>query len=223
MIKPPQSNGCTCEISAPFTFALGTVDHEPATPQIYSTRGPSRPAKHIYIDFGGMGDHHDPQGNLYVAAVTHRPTPKIPIMQFRANLKYYEGGRGIAHSSIFTKIENSDIPFVFATRAHGLKSATIPLSKKDDTTQRKWTVALGFAAPPGDTLGKRVFDVKLEGKTVLEDFDPVKEAGAPDKVIWKQFEGIEAAETLSIEFVSASETPGLDEMPILNAAKILRQ
>jgi len=222
MIKPPQSNGCTCEIAAPFTIALGTVDHEPATPQIYSTIGPSYPAKHVYVDFGGVGDHHDPKGNLYVAAVTHRPFPKIPIMQFRANLKYYEGGRGIARSSIFTKIKNTDTSFAFATRAHGLQTATIPLGKKDQTAKHKWNVALGFAAPPGDKPGQRVFDIKLQGKTVLKGFDPVKEAGAPDTAVWKQFEGIYAGPELVIELVPSTATPSSDQMPILNAAKILR-
>ncbi|KKL06934.1 hypothetical protein LCGC14_2591090, partial [marine sediment metagenome] len=168
MIKPPQSNGCTCEVTAPFTFALGTVSTEPATPQIYSTSGPSLPVKHLYVNVGGMGDYSDKDGHLWVADQTHRPTPKIPILQFRPGRKFYKGGRDVMRSAIFTRIDNTDTPFLFATMARGLKTLTIRLDRKGSGKSASYDVALGFSAPPGDKAGQRVFDVAVAGKTVLK-------------------------------------------------------
>ena len=46
-------------------------------------------------------------------------------------------------------------------------------------------VRLGFSALPGDQPGQRVFDVLLNGKTVLQDFDILSESGQPDSAVWK--------------------------------------
>jgi len=57
---------------------------------------------------------------------------------------------------------------------------------------------------------------------VLKGLDVVKEAGTPDRAFWKEFKGIKATETLVIELTAAGETPTAEQMPILNAVKILR-
>jgi len=223
MIKPPQSFGCTCEVIAPFTFALGTVEQEPATPQVFSAIGPTRPVKHLYVDFGAMGDHRDPSGNLYLADSTHRGPPKIPMLRFNVRKAFYEGGRDVVRSAVFTKIENTDVPFAFATTAFGLKTATIPLAGEGDGQEGVYHVALGFAAPPGDRPGQRIFDVKLQGRVVLKDFDVAKEAGGADKAVWKEFDAIKAGTELTIELGAKGEKPTIQQMPIINAAKILRR
>ena len=77
-----------------------------------------------------------------------------------------------------------------------------------------YEVKLGFAALPGDKPGQRVFDVKLNGKTVLENFDIVKEAGKPDRAVWKTFE-LDLDGNLIIDLVAKEKEPSFDQMPLL--------
>ena len=86
-----------------------------------------------------------------------------------------------------------------------------------------YKVALGFAAPEGDRPGSRVFNVKLQGNTVLSGFDIVKEAGGPGRALWKEFDDITASTELTLELVAPSETPTDAQMPLINGLKILRK
>ncbi|MHC4982931.1 MAG: malectin domain-containing carbohydrate-binding protein, partial [Planctomycetota bacterium] len=221
MIKPPQSHGCSCQVAAPFTIAMGQVTVPPAAPQIYSAWGPLTPVKHLNIDFGATGDRHDSSGNLWLASKVHRPA-RLPVIRFQVLETLYSGGGNIARSSLFTPIENTDVPFVFASAVRGLKKCVVPLLSEGQG-KAVFDVRLGFAAPPGDKVGQRVFDVKVEGKTVLKDFDIVKEAGGVDRAVWKELAGITSTKDLSIELIAKAQKPAPEQMPLLNAAQIVRR
>ena len=60
---------------------------------------------------------------------------------------------------------------------------------------------LGFAKLPGDTEGSRVFDVKLQGKTVLKSLDVALASGVLGQVVLREFEGVEVVENLTVELV----------------------
>ncbi|RZN37396.1 MAG: hypothetical protein EF813_05800, partial [Methanosarcinales archaeon] len=47
-----------------------------------------------------------------------------------------------------------------------------------------------FAEPNDTSVGERIFDVTLQGKIVLSNFDVVSEAGTPRKTVVKSFNGI---------------------------------
>jgi hypothetical protein len=47
--------------------------------------------------------------------------------------------------------------------------------------------------------GERIFDVKIQGNRVLENFDIISQTGKPNKEIVKTFSGIQAGNTLKIE------------------------
>ena len=136
---------------------------------------------------------------------------------------YKGGGFHSLRSSAFTPIANTDVPFVFTSSARGLKESVIPLLTKADGKSGTFTVRLGFAAPPGDAPGQRVFDVKLQGKIVLKGFDIAKEAGGVDKAIWKEFPGIATNGDLRLELVAGKDPPSAKEMPLINSIRIVRQ
>jgi hypothetical protein len=50
-----------------------------------------------------------------------------------------------------------------------------------------------------------VFDVKLQGKTVLERFDIAREAGGPWKALVREFSHVPAEEAMTLEFVPAGK------------------
>ena len=86
--------------------------------------------------------------------------------------------------------------------------------------RRSLTVRLHFAELESVTPGTRVFDILLQGKVVLKDFDIVKEAGGPRRAVVKEFRGIDASEALAVML-----TPEADEVtdmtvPILSGVEV---
>jgi len=84
--------------------------------------------------------------------------------------------------------------------------------------KRRMTVKLHFAEPDDLKPGQRVFDVAIQGKKVLKNFDIVKEAGAPRRAVVKEFSGISAAKTLTVELSPTKSDSGLQ--PVLCAIQV---
>ena len=82
-------------------------------------------------------------------------------------------------------------------------------------------VRIAFPALPGDVPGRRVFDVRLNGKTVLKDFDIVKEIGHADRAVLKEFV-VPIEMDLTIDMATGSRNPSIDQMPLLNGLQVLR-
>jgi len=218
MVKPPNAVSCKCSWSLPFTIALGEVSKPPATPQAYPQPGPNLPVKHLYLDMGGNGARRDKNNQLWMPPL---PNGHFLLMGTGVTMAMYEGGAGVQRSSLYTPIENTDVPFVFASALRGMKQCVIPVTKLGEAPQN-YTVRLGFAALPGDVVGQRVFDVKLDGEVVLKDFDIVKEAGKTDRAVWKEFTRT-AKENLTLELVAKNEKPTAEQMPLINGIVVLRK
>lgn len=227
MIKPPMCLGCTCAWSLPFTIALAQADEEPEVPFAFYSPGLALPVKSLRLNFGEEGDRRDAAGNLWLAA--ERPGAKgYPArmqIDYAATLTWYPGvgerQRKVRRSAAHTAIANTDAPAVFATAVRGLRTCLIPIAAPG-AAPRAYVVRLGFAALPGDQPGQRVFDVKLDGRTVLKRFDIVRECGAPDRAIWKEWT-LTLGENLNLEFVAPPDEVGLDRLPLLSGAVILRK
>ncbi len=71
-------------------------------------------------------------------------------------------------------------------------------------TPCSFTVRLVFAEPEHIKTGERVFDVAVQGKVVLKDFDIVRDAGGPRHSLVKEFTGIEANGQLSVRLTPAA-------------------
>jgi len=82
-------------------------------------------------------------------------------------------------------------------------------SPRNDIVGRTYTVRLVFAELERKGPGERVFDVLLQGRPVLENFDIVKEAGQPYRTIVKEFSGVELAETLELRLEPKGEAQPL--------------
>ena len=72
---------------------------------------------------------------------------------------------------------------------------------------RKFRVRLHFAEPDELAVGDRVFDVALQGKSALKDFDVVAAAGGWRKSVVREFPEVEATDTLTLEFKSSKGEP----------------
>jgi outer membrane protein assembly factor BamB len=218
MIKPPHAIGCKCEVSMPFTFALGQVSTPLTLPQVFAQPGPTLPVKHLYVDFGATGDRRDKDGNLWLK--TERHVGHQLLLGHKLTLEMYDGGKEVRRSSRYTNIENTETPFVFATAAQGLKKCTVPVTESG-SGKRRYLVRLGFSALPGDKPQQRVFDVRLNGQTVLAGFDILKDAGQPDRAVWKEF-ALDIEGDLTLELLSKAETTP-ERMPLICGMQILRE
>jgi len=69
------------------------------------------------------------------------------------------------------------------------------------TSPRPHTVRLHFAEPDNVRPGQRVFDVRLQGKAVLENLDVIQAAGGRNVALIKEFKGVLADRTLELELI----------------------
>src|SRR6185436_8001853 len=63
-----------------------------------------------------------------------------------------------------------------------------------------YTVRLHFVEPDGLQAGQRIFDVALQGKEILKDFDICREAGGADRALVKEFT-VPASTDLKLKFI----------------------
>ena len=75
--------------------------------------------------------------------------------------------------------------------------------------QRSYDVVLHFAELEDVKPGERVFDVKLQGETVIAGLDVVKEAGARNVALVKRIPGIQARDKLTLELVPHAAKPAI--------------
>ncbi len=82
---------------------------------------------------------------------------------------------------------------------------------------RSYTIRLHFAEPEELKPGRRIFDVKIQDKTVIQGLDVVSEAGGRRRALTKEIEGIRASDTISIGLVPSAKSK---YAAILNAIEI---
>jgi hypothetical protein len=184
----------------------------------FSAPGPMTPVERLAINLGAAGDRRDSGGKLWLGYP--RASGSL-VLQFKLDTAFTPGGSYVARSASYTPISGTEEPWLFASAARGLTRCAIPLLGPNDGLAL-YRVRLGFTDPDNDRPGARVFDVKLQGKTVLEALDIAAEAGGRDKATVREFPGIEVAGKLVIELVPKVRKPAPEQAPILQSVEIVR-
>ena len=86
---------------------------------------------------------------------------------------------------------------------------------------RTLSLRLHFAEIEDLEPGQRVFDVKLQGKTVLADFDIVKAAGGPNRAVVKRFDDVVAAGAVTLELVPKTQRVTASTAPIISGIEVI--
>jgi hypothetical protein len=157
--------GCTCSYPLPTGLALVSM---PETFEQWSVWGPSEPREiqRIGINFGAPGDRVTRGGTLWLdfpavggpsPALATRVEPTDPTYHYEHSLWYFEG---------------QGWPWVNGSCAEGLRA--FQLSNLKSGT---YTVRLFFADRENTAVGQRIQDVRVQGTSVLTDFDIVAAAG----------------------------------------------
>jgi outer membrane protein assembly factor BamB len=216
---PEASAGCVCLFSIAATITLEPREaRRPWT--IYSAVGDKTPVEHMRLNFGAPGDRKDEQGRLWLAYP--RPAPRKTTsldLPLTISEKFATGGGFENRFSREVEIGKTETDWLYSCWAEGLTRFELPLLGKGDAP-KKYTVRLHFAVVDEDQSPK--FEVKMQGKSVLANFDPMAEAGGRGKAVVREFEGIAVTGKLVIELTGQSTDGKSSVLPILSAIEVIK-
>jgi len=96
----------------------------------------------------------------------------------------------------------------------------VPASLGHEATSREYTVRLHFAELEDIAQGRRVFDVTIQGASVLKGFDVLAAAGARKAAAIREFRGIEASKEVRVELRRSPGAPEDCRPPVLSALEV---
>jgi len=204
---PDYTRTCTCSYQNQSSLAL-VHDPEVEVWTFSSINWRGKRVQRVGINLGAPGDRLADPGVLWLdyPSVGGR-SPDIPVTVEGEGLSFFRH-----HTSLMDK---AGLPWVAASGAEGCAIVKIGLSKADEET-RPYTVRLHFAEPNAKAaVGGRVFDVSLQGRPVLRNFDVVEAAGANRRAVVREFRGIRIAKDLTIRFNSKMGKPLLSGVEVI--------
>jgi hypothetical protein len=198
------SSGCTCSYSLRTTVVLKNKPQKGhAEWAVFISQAATKPVSHMAINFGAPGDMRAKDGTVWFGY----PRPRTNVGQ--GAFRNYGIKFNLAEVGTIEVIQRdwrgrtfvgTDKPWVFTSGLKGMTKFSVPLLEKG--AKGKYTVRLGFTPLPGDRVGGRVFDVKLQGKTVLKNFDVAKAAGGVGRVVVREFKDVEVTGNLQVELIA---------------------
>ncbi len=155
----------------------------------------------LRVDCGGSQQYTDKAGNVWQ-----------PDQEKTADNKW-----GAVYGSTIGRanlgIEGSDCPIIYENERYSMEAYEF------DVPAGKYTVILHFAETYEGIMGvgERVFSVSINGKEVLKDFDPYKDAGEFNTPAVKKFKDIEPKDgKIVIGFTPNMENPQINGIEIIS-------
>ena len=222
VLMPEAASGCVCAYALQCTTVFQPRKANRLWGQ-YSAAGPALPVKHLAVNFGAPGDRKDSRGTLWLAYPRPRSYEKDYdqrlVLDLKIAMKAASGKAAYFRGNAdFLQIDGSDAPWVYGFGCTDYRRCSIPLIETGGKPAT-YTVRLYFAAPPEDKPGGRVFQVMLQDRAVLKDFDIVAEAGGPRRAVVKEFKGIPVAGDLAVSMKAAKGKTLLCGIEVMREAK----
>jgi len=222
VLFPEAAAGCTCSYPIRATVALKPQEHE-TNWGILVQRGAMTPVNHMAVNLGAPGDWRDADGTLWFGYPHFKGNSFYQYAtNFHLNETFLDNMGYVSRNFEGIDVKNTDKPWLFASAAVGMTGCQLPLLDEGQGTGT-YTVRLYFADPESQAPDQRVFTVKLQGKTVLKDFDIVKEAGGPHIAVVKEFSGVKVEKGLDIALLPRTENPSSKQAPLLNGVEVIRE
>lgn len=202
-------DGCTCSYPLPTGAALVSM---PQTFEQWTSwgRGSVGPIVRIGINLGAPGDRMTHQGTLFLDFPSvGGPSPEITLQTQPKTPNYFY------HHALFTE-GGKGWPWVCASGAEGLTSLRLAGLKPGS-----FTVRLYFIDPKHTVPGERIFDVALQGKTVLKNFDVVADAGGRMRCTVREFADVEITDTCELTFSARIGAPLLSGIELVSTGLTL--
>ncbi|HCO92974.1 MAG TPA: hypothetical protein DIU00_03330 [Phycisphaerales bacterium] len=227
MNAPDYTRTCVCSYQNQASLAL---IHMPEvaywTFDYYLKPSEPTPVKQVGINFGAPGNRYTENGTLWLEFPSvGGPSPDIPIRTKATNPRWYRhhssraedkenwitasGGTGLQEIAIRMFIQPGRNPSsVNAFDKHIEKIPTWSEEQIKGAFERPkpYTVRLYFSETEEIEIGRRLFNVSIQGKLVLEAFDIVREAGGINRPLVKEFKGINVKDDLRVKLTPAKES-----------------
>jgi len=228
LLSQEAAAGCTCSYPVRCSMAMIRKPDRAQPWTVYVTPGKLTPVKRFAVNFGAPADRKDNEGTVWFSY----PNPNTRSYTHFPNygVKFDLKVRTLPEMGYFCRdfkgldIADTDKPWLFTSGCRGMLHCEVPLT--DDNAEGSsavYTVHLGFNALSEDREGQRVFDIKLQDKVVLEDFDILAEAGKANKAVVKEFNGIRAGNALILELLAKTANPNVSQAPIINFIEVVRE
>jgi len=228
LLSQEAAAGCTCSYPVRCSMAMIRKPRRAQPWTVYVTPGELTPVKRFTVNFGAPADRKDNEGTVWFSypnpetgSYNHFPNYGV---KFDLRAKTLPGMGYFCRDFKDVDIAGTDKPWLFTSGCRGLLRCEVPLTDNAAGEQSAvYTVRLGFNALPEDREGRRVFDIKLQDKIVLESFDILKAAGRSNRAVVKEFKGIEAGSAMVLELLAKSANPNPDQAPIINFIDVVRE
>jgi len=237
---PDYTRTCICSYQNQASLAL---IHMPEvgywTFDYYLKPSEPTPVKQVGINFGAPGNRYTDNGTLWLEFPSiGGPSPDIPVRGSYENPEWFQ------HHSSRVEGENN---WIAASGVTGLREVAVRMfiqpGKNPSSVDafdkhiekiptwseeqikgafeqpRPYTVRLYFAETEEYEIGRRLFNVSIQGQLVLEAFDVVKEAGGINRPVVKEFTGINVKDDLRITMTPATGQAG----PLLCGIEIIAE
>jgi len=238
LIMPEGAAGCDCGGYGFQTSIALKHAGDKANWFYYTGMREAGPLKHLSINIGAPGHRRDQRGRLWfnypgTNYLHGKYTDFLPhVVREEMNHAAFEGyeyfDRYIeawdfeaADANPYyrfrvdsVKINGTDRPWIYSSGIKGIKRIAVNVR----ALKGRYKVRLLFAELFAAAAGERVFDVTVQGKPVLKNFDIVREAGAPNTALVREFRDVEAEEILTIRF--EPKTPGAANGAILSGIEV---
>jgi hypothetical protein len=194
LTAPEYTRTCTCAYQNQTSVGLVPMpDAEMWT--FFGTKEVKGAVRRLGLNLGAPGDRRADDGTLWLEYPSVGGlSPTVAVSTKPGKLALFR-----RHSARVA----GPYPWVAASGARGVEELRVTVSNIE-VLPRTYTVRLVFAEPDAARPGERVFDVALQGRPALTDFDIVKEAGGPDRTLVKEFRGVTACNELTIRFTPAA-------------------
>lgn len=172
------------------------------------------PIQRLGLNFGAPGDRRADNGTLWLEyPIVGGPSPAIAVVVDPTEPAYFRH-----HSE---RMNGGELDWVCASGLRGVREIALP-APEESTEPLLYTVRLYFAEPDELQPGQRVFDVFLQGRMILKDFDIVREAGSIRRELMKEFSPVAVSRQLNIQLQPA-ESASIREPVLCGIELILRE
>jgi outer membrane protein assembly factor BamB len=216
---PDYTRTCSCAYQLQTSFGLIHLpDVEMWTTNTYSDPAPGS-IRRVGLNFGAPGSRvHDGLLWLNQPPREHLTTPSVPV-----ELETIDGGqpRWFQRHSLQVAADNGEPRWVAANGVEGVRRIRLGglLPNGGSNNGATYTVRLHFCEPQPLQPGQRTFDVRLQGKTVVDRLDIVQAAGGSNRAYVRQFERVrlDPDGNLTLELVPSD---GATRHPLINGLEV---
>ncbi len=169
--------------------------------------------KRVGINLGAPGDRRADNGTLWLEYPQKgSPSPEVTIHTEPETAFWFHH-----HTSRFS---GEDLKWVAASGIKGVRKISLRLSDTPQPAQT-YTVRLIFAEPEQLNQGDRIFNVSIQDRKVLQDFDILNETEKIRHSLIKEFRNIPVSQDLLIT-LDPSESSTIQQ-PILSGIEVISE